>query len=283
MNHFADENPTNRVNDTKAEVIKKMRADGLIDNEGNLKLDVIEGIQPVDESNNSISGLNSKDRFSQVIGSDTRTEVVDKRIPPYNSIVLLIMKYNNKLYRGTGFLIKDNIVLTAAHNIYDLNLKKSADDVYIIGEPKDAAHIRTYTKLKISPDYASEKSNNDRYDWGLIKMNDAMSDLDTINVLQAADVSPSTLNDVLIAGYPGAAQGNSTKDMWEANGDVTYYNANEVMAYTISTSPGNSGSPVMIYDHECRTAIGIHVSGSANFNYAKAIDNDVIAAINAFN
>lgn len=282
MSNLVFEKTINGINNTEAGIIKKLYADGLADEEGNLKLDIIEGLKSLGEADISELDTVKEGRYGKVIGTDTRTEVVDTTTAPYKSIVLLIMKYGNDLYRGTGFLIKDNVVLTAAHNLYDLSLEKPADEVYIIGAPKDSAHVRTYTRLKISLEYASGGSQGGRYDWGLIKMNKSMTDLGTINVSKAVDIPVSFLDDVLIAGYPGVAQEAPTTNMWEADGLVKYYSASEVMEYTISTSPGNSGSPVMVYYGGCRTAIGIHVLGSSNYNYAKAIDDELMAAINEF-
>ncbi|MCM1398327.1 MAG: trypsin-like peptidase domain-containing protein [Clostridium sp.] len=282
MSNLVFEKMVNGINNTEEGIINKLRSDRLVDRHGNLKLDVIESIKAIGEIDADELRTVRADSVEQVIGTDTRTEVADKSVAPYKSIVLLIMKYGNDLYRGTGFLIKDNMVLTAAHNLYSLDLEKPADEVYIIGAPRDTAHIKTYTGLKVSVDYVSGGSQGGQHDWGLIKMNDAMTDLGTINVSRAADVPASVLDDVLIAGYPGMAQGKSTTDMWEADGSAQYYHASEVMEYIISTSGGNSGSPVMVYYGACRVAIGIHVLGSVNANYAKAIDDEVITAINEF-
>lgn len=281
MSNLVFEKPLNAVNNTEKGILKKLISDGLANDDGELEFDVIAELQAVGESDIG-EPRQGEDIFGQVIGTDTRTEVVDENMPPYKAIVLLIMKYGNELYRGTGFLIKDNVVLTAAHNVYDLTLKQPADEVYIIGEQRDAAHVRTYTGLKVSINYVTGNSQGGQYDWGLIKMNAAMTDLGTINVCRTVDVPASVLKDVLIAGYPGMAQEESTTDMWEADGPVQYYQASGVLAYTISTSAGNSGSPVMVDYGGCRTAIGIHVIGSVNSNYAKAIDDEVVTAINEF-
>lgn len=36
------------------------------------------------------------------------------------------MKFKNKSYNGTAFLIKDNVAITAAHNLYSRDIEKFA-------------------------------------------------------------------------------------------------------------------------------------------------------------
>ncbi len=55
--------------------------------------------------------------------NDTRKKVQDTLDFPYSAIGLLSLKYNQKSFSGTGFLVGPNIVLTAAHNLYDHTLK----------------------------------------------------------------------------------------------------------------------------------------------------------------
>jgi len=50
------------------------------------------------------------------------------------------------------------------------------------------------------------------------------------------------------AGYPIAVRDVTTKDMYMEIGDITYYNkTDKLLSYTINTSGGNSGFPVIVY------------------------------------
>ena len=216
-----------------------------------------------------------------VIGTDTRTAVLDLNAEPYKSVVLLIMKYGDKTYRGTGFMIKDDVVLTAAHNIYDRKKIAAADEIYVIGNQKDKAHVRCYSKFKVPFDYVAQTSQDGHYDWGLIKLNAPMRDLGVIEVMKAV---PGIVSETaLIAGYPSEVRSVSTTDMWEASGAFDKYDmTSQTLKYKISTSGGNSGSPVVVDYNRRKAAVGIHVMGSVAENTAKAIDDEVIAAINKF-
>ena len=50
--------------------------------------------------------------------NDTRTKVSDPLDFPYSAIGFLSLNYGLKTYRGSGFLVGPNIVLTAARNLY---------------------------------------------------------------------------------------------------------------------------------------------------------------------
>lgn len=225
-----------------------------------------------------------EDKFGWIIGVDTRTEVTDLDVAPYDSVVLLLMKYGSDTYRGTGFMIKDNVVLTAGHNIYSISDKKAADEVYVIKRTNDGSvvYARKHRKLKVSIDYVADKSDDGHYDWGLIMIDPALPEAGTIGVIKASDTLAVHFTGVLIAGYPGQAQGSKTWKMWEAGGKMDYDNASETLKYVISTSKGNSGSPVIIDTAVGKKAVGIHVQGSTVTNTAKAIDDEVIEAINDF-
>ena len=263
--------------------------DGLAKGQGSLDDSAIAALSGVGAFENTANAGTMKCKDSQnggktveaVIGIDTRTEVIDVDSEPYKSVVLLIMKYGDEKYRGTGFMIKDDIVLTAAHNIYDRKKSAAADEVYVIGNQKDTAHVRCYSKFKVPFDYVAETSQDGHYDWGLIKLNAPMPDLGVIEVAKAV---PGIVSETaLIAGYPGEVRNVSTTDMWEASGAIDKYDtASQTLKYKISTSGGNSGSPVVVDYNGGKAVVGIHVMGNAAENTAKAIDDEVIAAINQF-
>lgn len=289
MNNFIYEAVLKKTFDTSGDVWNSLIEAGLANDDGSLNdaaISILGGIEPTTDKAavEEHGGSNEGEVVGAVIGTDTRTRVVHTDTAPYKSIVLLLMKFGDKMYRGTGFMIKDNVVLTAAHNIYDQQEEKPADEIYVIGEPKDKAHVRSCNRFRVSVNYVAKVSDDGHYDWGLIKLNEPMDDLGVINIKKASEAESTALGNVLIAGYPGTVQGAKTTDMWEAGGATSgYVSAKEILNYKISTSKGNSGSPVMISDGTAKTAIGIHVMGGVAENTAKAIDDEVISSINAFN
>ncbi len=166
-------------------------------------------------------------------------------------------------------MIKDDVVLTAAHNIYDRKKIAAADEIYVIGNQKDKAHVRCYSKFKVPFDYVAQTSQDGHYDWGLIKLNAPMRDLGVIEVMKAV---PGIVSETaLIAGYPSEVRSVSTTDMWEASGAFDKYDmTSQTLKYKISTSGGNSGSPVVVDYNRRKAAVGIHVMGSVAENTAKS-------------
>ena len=215
-------------------------------------------------------------RLGVVIGDDTRTEVTNTQIAPYKSIVRLVMTFGEDKYRGTGFVVNKNVILTAGHNLYDHKLKIMANSVtiFIEGEKeKQAKKTQVTESFKLSDD--------DKNDWGLIKID---YDCDESAILPLKNVSELKEKDGLIAGYPAEVKNKSTIAMWEASGELKNESDKGVLSYTISTSGGNSGSPVMAEFDGVKNAVGIHVSGSETEkkNHAKAVDDEIISTVASF-
>jgi V8-like Glu-specific endopeptidase len=59
-------------------------------------------------------------------GYDRRVKIADTLEYPYSTIGIIAMRHRGGDYKqGTGFLIAPNIVLTCAHNLYDIFTKKT--------------------------------------------------------------------------------------------------------------------------------------------------------------
>lgn len=66
-------------------------------------------------------------------GADLRDIVPDSFIYPFSCVGMLRVKYPKKekdknMVRGTGFLIKPNLILTCAHNFYHLETRERCED-----------------------------------------------------------------------------------------------------------------------------------------------------------
>ena len=206
-----------------------------------------------------------------VIGEDSRVEVTDTSVPPYCAVVRLILTFQGEVYRGTGFLIEQNVMITAGHNVYDSELGGMAEKIGFVEEGI------CYQALKWTVSDTFKRTYGDDCDWAVVEV--TVTPGKHRNTLKWRNIEKETLDttgkNVKISGYPSKVK-DSTSSQFEADGPIEQHNkVNQTIIHKISTSGGNSGSPVLFMDGGEYYAVGIHVSGDATSNTAKAIDQHV--------
>jgi beta-glucanase (GH16 family) len=75
-----------------------------------------------EETVEDLLGNAAENGIQTVYGNDDRTIVSDTTVFPYRAIVYLSIQYEGTKqgYRGTGFFINEDTILTAAHCLYDI-------------------------------------------------------------------------------------------------------------------------------------------------------------------
>lgn len=206
----------------------------------------------------------------RVIGKDERELVNSTNVFPYCAIAMLSITYENSslLYRGTGFFINEDTLLTAGHNLYNHSVE--------VGESKPLGKM---TSMKIYPAYNNGlgryggtewtavfyptswlDEKNDSADYGIIKIEDPIG-FKTGRF--SLSIYPSLNVNYTISGYPVYVNNSKTNQQWKKSGKLTSI-TDYLLSYKIDTSGGQSGSP--IFDNYNRV-IGIHTSGSSTSNY----------------
>lgn len=220
--------------------------------------------------------ISETDETGKVIGTDTRIFVSQPGRYPYLPIVRLILIFpGHQFYRGTGFLIGADKVVTAGHCIYDHGTQEYVEDIIAIAEPGTADdHYGICTGYRYAPDYLiSSKAEND---WAVMKLDLQLGVYaGVLPIVDWSTLTPFAVYIGEIPGYPAIAQGRATNIMWTASGQVIWPPGGKVLDYRISTSGGQSGAPVLIQDRGQYYAAGIHVIGSSASNHARAIDTDL--------
>lgn len=218
----------------------------------------------------------------EVFGDDMRERVSDVNVLPYSAVWRLRIIVNGIPYRGTGYMVKPGVMLTAGHNIYDHDTKRFADKVYAIG--RDGRCHELYDVI-IPEEY--KKSDVDVYDWAVARVSVVPGEIyPVIELINMDDgEAPDVVNKTAeIAGFPAEVRGVTTYDMYREEGMVAAYDrSSKTLNYQIDTSGGNSGSPVIVYKDTIPYAIGIHVSSGGNCNVARAVDNRIADAVNRLN
>lgn len=222
-------------------------------------------LNPVD----TLSSTNAR----AVIGDDTR--VVD--FSKSGVVKINFTASNGESYWGTGFVVDEHTIATAAHCVCEQtngkNATNSGSKVTEInffnsdGTPglsiTDAVEVHVPT-LYVNGSY----SDYNPYDYALIKVNEDLSDYAIFNLGIMNDNFINKQTAVSVTGFPKKVNNQEVHNvMYTGTGFIRQSDDNELY-YDIDTFGGNSGGPIYITStfqgKAYYTVIGIHAYGDAN-------------------
>lgn len=228
---------------------------------------------------------------------DHRERITPVTAPPWLAMGQLIMTFGHHgVYAGSGSLIAPDIVITAAHNLWDDQLGGFATKVvFIPARDGDVApygslrgkklHIPDLYRLQAPPnpnthDGDVKEVTRYLYDYGVVILEDAFWDTPLLNLNPASDEALH-LQPAWVSGYPGdKPQGT----LWEAQGPQQV--EDELLLYSTATYRGQSGGPVTVAlgPQSVRQIVGIHVAGDPDLerNFAVRITQDVLDEIHGW-
>lgn len=200
-----------------------------------------------------------------IIDGDNQFLVRNPSLDPYRKIVRLESYFAARPLYGTGVLVGPDLVLTAAHNVYDTARGKWTQDVWATpAQNGDATPYGSYqaSRVFILKKYQEEKTGNkDSYDMALIKLSKPVDV--RVGYLPLTTVVPLG-SKIQVAGYPFASDWKIgfLYSMW---GQVSAQDGN-LIQYQIDTESGQSGSPVL---NEKNEIVAVHTLGfeDGNQNY----------------
>ena len=212
----------------------------------------------------------------EVFDQDDRVRVSSEssQTYPHNTIGYIESSFPNARLRASGFLIAPHTILTNAHVVYNENYGGYLNSMIFTPGQYQASSSATVQrpygsreafKVEANPGYLEIWEQS--YGWEMAEQDyaaafilDPFDGIDTYMPLEF-----NTLYSILeTAGYPGIVQVEETYAQWFASG--FYYGHSElILAYSISSSQGQSGSPVWADYNDKKRIIAIHSFSSAYF------------------
>lgn len=204
-----------------------------------------------------------------VIGSDVRVRVNNNTEAPYRWVAYLEATWKDgSVTSGTAFMVGINSAVTAAHNVYNADKGGYAKKVLFWPgcngneKPYSGSHVK---KIYVPNVYRSESQT--AYDCAVLKTQNALGRTTGYFGIrkQAKDYGSIV---VCIPGYPA----EYSRQMWKAKGSIIGSSRN-LFSYKLSTSAGQSGSPIMRVYYGQWYALGVHTTGAENVNIGTRFGN----------
>ncbi len=201
-------------------------------------------------------------------GKDGRQKVEVTTKYPYSCFGQASISFNGSQYGGSGVLVGPHHVLTAAHNLYDLQKKSWTDSFDIYCGLNGAA--APYGKAKgvrayVPTEYVTYEDKN--YDIALVILDRSVGlQVGWLGCLFTANKDAFAERPVHITGYPGD---KGFKSMWSMSYPVKKVE-NEKIFYDIDTYGGQSGSPIWLHMETQKmnnspVVAGIHTHGEGKY------------------
>ncbi|KAH7383951.1 trypsin-like cysteine/serine peptidase domain-containing protein [Pyrenochaeta sp. MPI-SDFR-AT-0127] len=187
----------------------------------------------------------------------------------YYSVARIRIKFQGEVAYGTGFMVTEDIMVTAAHCVYDWNRNRTGPaqsiKAYFGYENKTWTEIRHGSMTIVSTKWMTPGDGR-KNDLALVRLSPRY----------ATDIYGYSLPPILPFKYPGLSwsgnewlfipghprdRGDNGLRMHESSGYVRWNLSqdNMLLGYGISTFGGLSGAPVVLSDR--KTVVAIHVSG----------------------
>ena len=162
-------------------------------------------------------------------------------------------------YAGTGFVVDEHTIATAAHCVYTVETQtsKAINDILLFDASGNVEMIVTPVEMHVPELYVYGKGNREydaRYDYALITVEEDLSDYMCFNLGATLDNADEYDLDVKITGFPQKVTINNNDEtvnnylshnMYTSEGTITDVTEMQIVSYHY-TSPGNSGGPIYI-------------------------------------
>lgn len=221
------------------------------------------------------------DNSRSVIGADTRT--VDFSV----SGVVKLMSQTG--YLGSGFVVDEHTIGTAAHCVYNrsTNSISMVESIRLFDANGDVKMNAYPVEVHIPKNYITSSSNTD-YDYALISVRKDVSKYACFNLGTVLNSMNTSTTPIFVSGFPkrvGNTYVNLTNNIEYTGTGHLFFLENRTIFYDVDTSGGDSGGPIYMQtemnDETYYTLIGIHTNGDDNnihsgYNYGTRITTELL-------
>lgn len=221
---------------------------------------------------------------TSIVGTDDRVPISTISQEPYSSVVNVVAEFSYGPASGTGFFISDDVVVTAAHCVYDAEKKEYAKSVSIYVPTKNNTWSGPYKIDKIEV--------NSRYVNWMVSGHDLSGSLTEdyaaliLNAPLGKEMHPGygsnfklqktqTLDAGLELNLAGVVPRNNSRMMYNGTGHLLRSN-NQVMIYDIDSEGGMSGGPVYREADHKMSLWNYDVYGIHNAVYTRNKENGAV-------
>lgn len=230
------------------------------------------GMTPPSSQPGVVRGLPGQ---SIIFGQDNRTLITDTTQFPSSAIGQVVCDYGFELAIGTGAMIGNKTVLTAAHVIYDQQLGWPISITFI---PGLNGSKEPYGEIKAVQHTVPDQwiQGNQDYDLGLITLETEVGQQTRFLQVVVEPDSFYTNQALKSAGYPSdKGDGN---EMYSVTGESTGVQG-KVMLHRITTEEGQSGSPIWFTQNGAPAVVGLDVGWEEISGPSGPIDNGLATRI----
>jgi V8-like Glu-specific endopeptidase len=195
---------------------------------------------------------------------DARSRVENSRKWPYCANGVVIVKFNETTYLyGSGTLISNNHVLTAAHILYikeDDYLVPARSIRYLPAIDGNILYFSepTVTRTYIPEEYITSEVNDYSSDYALLVLDRNLANETGNYGVRAVKKAELEAKNIGVFGYPKEKIQDNYYEMWGAEGLGEVSEDGEFIVYDMDTSQGQAGAGVGYRENDKYYVVGVH-------------------------